>query len=258
MRLIEKGPLMGQRLRQSHPTTPADYEEDCRKAAVFFRHNYLRHLPKNSDARILEVGCGLGQFLAFCRAQGYHHACGIDLSPENVDFCRSGGFDVEGADAAGFLGQSGPDFDAVVMSDVLEHIEKDKVLPLLIQILARLSPGGVLLVKTINLANPILGAHSRYNDFTHEIGWTEESLRQVLLHVGFHPVEIRPSNLYVFYGNPLNYPALVLAKALETLFLFYYRLNGRNTTRIFSKNLLAIAHRPSVWPNMRFSSQHTP
>ena len=105
------------------------------------------------------------------------------------------------------------------------------------------APGGALILKTINAANPITGAHGRYLDFTHETSWTEESMRQVLEFRGFDNVRVLPSNLYVFYRNPLNYVGLLASKTMELFFLLYFRLNGRNLTTVFTKNLLAVANR---------------
>jgi hypothetical protein len=126
------------------------------------------------------------------------------------------------------------------MNDVLEHIPKDRIVLLMELVRSRLLPGGVLIAKTINAANPILGAHSRYNDFTHELSWTEESLRQVLRQAGFSTVEVLPSNLYVFHGNPANWAAWGVAKCFEVAFLAYFRLHGRKTTHIFTKNIIAV------------------
>jgi SAM-dependent methyltransferase len=41
------------------------------------------------DVRVLDLGCGLGQFLAFLRGKGFHGLyTGIDIVPEYVDYCR--------------------------------------------------------------------------------------------------------------------------------------------------------------------------
>jgi 2-polyprenyl-3-methyl-5-hydroxy-6-metoxy-1,4-benzoquinol methylase len=239
----ERGDMMGARLRQSHGVDPAAYERDLKRNGDFFRGNYLRHMPADKAAPILEIGCGLGQFLAFCRAHKYTDVTGIDLSSDNIAFCLERGLHVQLADGLEFLTATERFFGMIVMNDVIEHVPKPQIIPFLQRVHDRLLPGGALILKTINAANPILGAHGRYADFTHETGWTEESMRQVLEQVGFDPVDILPSNLYVFHGNPLNLAALGMAKLLEWLFLFYFRLHGRNTTHVFTKNLIAVARK---------------
>lgn len=111
---------------------------------------------------------------------------------------------------------------------------------------ARLLPGGVLIMKTINAANPILGPHSRYNDFTHELSWTEESMGQTLGQAGFSPVDVYPSHLFVFYKNPANWIAWGIAACFELVFQAYFRLHGRKTTRIFTKNIIAVGRAPDA------------
>ena len=239
-----RGDMMGSRLRRSHPVDKAAYERDVKRNEVFYRRNYLNHMPEDKTAPILEIGCGLGQFLSFCRACGYTSASGVDMSTENVAFCRERSLTATLSEGGEYLTRTSCTFGAIVMNDVIEHIPKDGVLPLLRRVLDRLQPGGVLIMKTINAANPLLGPHGRYNDFTHELSWTEESMRQVLEGSGFVGIRVAPSNLYVFYANPLNYIALAVAKLFELFFFLYFRLHGRVTTKIFTKNLIAVARKP--------------
>ena len=46
----------------------------------------LQDLPH--DARILEVGCGVGHNLAYLHDLGYHHLEGIEISKPVVDVLR--------------------------------------------------------------------------------------------------------------------------------------------------------------------------
>jgi hypothetical protein len=51
------------------------------------------------------------------------------------------------------------------------------------------NPNGVAIVETGNLARPA-GMFVRYIDFTHESGFTENSLRQILRAIGFSDIVI--------------------------------------------------------------------
>lgn len=236
--------MMAKHLGRAYKTDPAGYERTCRRYGEFFRHNYLPHLPVNKEAAILDVGCGLGHFLQFCRNEGYAGTQGIDLSDEHVAFCRAQGLNVEKADAVEFLGTGRRRFDAIVMNDVIEHVPKERVFTFLEAVFAALSPGGSVVLKTVNMANPIMGAHSRYLDFTHETGWTQESMQQVLEHAGFTDIQVLPSNLYVFWRHPLNYVAWLASKLFELCFRLYFRLNNRWGTTVFTKFIIAKARRP--------------
>ena len=54
---------------------------------------------------------------------------------------------------------------------------KDRVLPLLEKISSSLKPDGMAIIDVPNM-DWILGQHERYMDFTHEVGFTRESLAQ--------------------------------------------------------------------------------
>jgi 2-polyprenyl-3-methyl-5-hydroxy-6-metoxy-1,4-benzoquinol methylase len=235
--------MMAARLRQSHAVDPAKHEREVRNSELFFRRNFLRHLPPDTTSPILDIGCGMGHFLEFCRVHGYTDVSGVDLGQANVDFCRSRGFHVELDEGGAYLQHTDQSFGAVVMNDVIEHTSKERVIPLMELVRSRLRPGGVFILKTLNAANPILGAHGRYNDFTHELSWTEESMQEALEQAGFSAVGIFPSNLYVFYMNPVNWIARGVAACFDLFFLLYFRLHGRSTTHIFTKNIIAVGHR---------------
>lgn len=77
-------------------------------------------LPRvGRGARVLDVGCGAGDFLAAAKERGLQ-AIGIDVSEEGASLCREKGLDAVGGD---FLTRDvGTGFDAVTMWDVIEHL----------------------------------------------------------------------------------------------------------------------------------------
>src|SRR4051812_43231134 len=58
----------------------------ARIAAHFpaLKYYYGRHLPKDKNAMILDIGCGDGNFVYWMQQAGYTNAHGIDLSAEQV------------------------------------------------------------------------------------------------------------------------------------------------------------------------------
>ena len=96
-------------------------------------------------ARVLDVGCGPGAFVALLRWAGFD-ATGLELSPWVVDFAR-GAFDVPvlrgGVEAQSFAAGS---FGVVVMNDVVEHLT-DPVATLQRTALL-LDPEGLLVIQT--------------------------------------------------------------------------------------------------------------
>ncbi|MCX8037973.1 MAG: class I SAM-dependent methyltransferase [Candidatus Sumerlaeia bacterium] len=206
----------------------------------YFRVNYLCHLPPDRRARILELGCGMGQFLEFLRLQGYENAAGVDRSDEAVNYCRARNLPAEKAEATAFLSSRADCYDALILNDLIEHMSKPEALALLDACRSALRPNGVILIKTVNAANPILGAHSLAIDLTHETVYSEESLAQLLRVAGFDSVQVFPMNIYIKPHHPLHLAARAFAALINWLWRLLFRLYGRPTTRLFSKNILAV------------------
>jgi|PlaIllAssembly_1097288.scaffolds.fasta_scaffold360686_2 2-polyprenyl-3-methyl-5-hydroxy-6-metoxy-1,4-benzoquinol methylase len=207
----------------------------------YYRKNYLKHLPPDKKIQILDLGCGMGQFLFFLQNAGYKNVKGIDISRENIEFCKEKNFNVEPGDVFVFLENTKDMYDVIVMNDIIEHLEKQEILRIMNLISGVLRPGGRLIVKAPNAANPVMASSSRYSDFTHELLFTEESLSQVLRITGFKHIILCPQDLYVMYYNPLNYIAKLCNFLLNAVFRLLFRFYGRKTTKIFTKNLIAVA-----------------
>jgi len=209
---------------------------------TYFRKNYLKHLPKDLHAKILDIGCGMGHFLNFLSVEGYTNSLGIDISEENIEFCKKNNFNVRQADVFSFLKEASDNtYDTIIMNDLIEHLEKQEVLNLLHLIREKLNHGGLLIIKAPNASNPFMAPSSRYLDFTHELLFTEESLSQVLKICGYYKVTIYPQDLYVYNYNPLNYLAKLLNFTLNGLLRLIFYFYARKTTKIFTKNIIAVA-----------------
>lgn len=163
-----------------------------KKIAANYEWNYKKYLPADKNCRILDLGCGLGQFLFWLESKGYHNYLGVDISRQMLDLCQK---NITGKvekinSIAEFLADKNESYDLIVLNDVIEHLPKPEIIADLELIRAALKPNGQLIIKTNNLA-AITGARLRYEDFTHELGFTEHSLRQALMIAGFRAVEIK-------------------------------------------------------------------
>ncbi len=164
--------------------------EGFRQGAREYEGQYGRLLPESRDVAILDVGSGAGQFLYFLNKRGYVNFTGIDMSRQQVDFCKKNVSEkVILADVFDYLKEKRDAFDLICLNDVLEHIPKEKVIPLLSLLRAGLKAGGKLILKTPNMGN-FFSVFLRYKDFTHEFGFTERSLRQVLWLAGFRDITV--------------------------------------------------------------------
>jgi 2-polyprenyl-3-methyl-5-hydroxy-6-metoxy-1,4-benzoquinol methylase len=160
---------------------------------------YLPHLQthRGAKATVLDIGCNKGYLLAALSDFGYQQLFGIDLSPVDLEQAKVivPQAEVACTDAFVYLESHPQRFDVILIKAVLEHIRKPDVLRLLEQIHNALKPGGTVIVDVPNM-DWLFAPHERYMDFTHEVGFTPESLRQVMSSV-FTTVEIYPvdSNL---------------------------------------------------------------
>jgi 2-polyprenyl-3-methyl-5-hydroxy-6-metoxy-1,4-benzoquinol methylase len=157
-----------------------------------FECNYALVLPSDRSARILDIGIGRGEFLTLLTSRGHSNFLGIDISPDAVKFCQSIELPCTLVDdPLQYLTSRGQSFSFISMLDVLEHIPKNKALEYAMCVRNALTEGGTLLVQVPNMQSPDPALH-RYNDMTHEIGFVEHSLTQLLQGAGFNRVEFFP------------------------------------------------------------------
>lgn len=88
---------------------------------------WLRARRTSADAGILNVGCGSGQFNVMAERSGFKHVVGIDPDPDALEIARAVAPPHHVLIHAGVPDfQPETKFDAVVIHDVLEHIEDER------------------------------------------------------------------------------------------------------------------------------------
>ena len=142
--------------------------------------------------RVWDVGCGCGMMLSDLLARGYD-AVGFDASPVAVRYCTQRGVPAVLGTCGDPDAEAGGDFDAVLMLDVLEHIDDDRAAYL--AALGMAKPGG-LLVCTVP-AHPWLW--TRRDEFHHhKRRYTARGLRELLATPGGRTVLLSPMNSVLF------------------------------------------------------------
>ena len=223
--------------------------EDIKKSAYFSNRNVNENLysayslPRylaqyfteaDKNLNILDIGCGLGQLLNYLKEKGFKNLTGIDINDESILACKKSGLSVEKVtDIREYAANSTKKFDRIVMSHVLEHIDKESIIDTLIHIKKYLlAEGGIFLLMVPN-AQSYTGAYWRYEDFTHNIMFTAGSCIYVLKSAGFEKIEfIDPDGTVAM--NPFK-------KAIIKILLRYHNLKED----VWNKILQTSFHKPS-------------
>lgn len=224
---------------------PEDIESGFGKFHQFYKTNYLRYLPADSEARILVVSCGAGYFVSTLNREGYHDVTGIDSAPEKARIGQNRGLNCQVATVFEYLEGVEQPFDVIICEQELNHLTKDEILEFLALCWRKMQPGGTLLVHALNGANPITGAESLAQNFDHYNTFTEYTMRQVLEYSGFGEVGVFPLKLYVFYRNPLNYVLMAVSALFTAFFRASFILYGKKN-KLFTKKIGAVARKPGT------------
>lgn len=170
-----------------------------RRGAFFFkealRYDRLLQLVPRDAHRILDLGCGDG-YLSVMLVELGHQVTALDLSQNRLakfaDKARRLGIKQVQASATE-TGLEGASFDAVVSSEVLEHLPEPR--PMLDEVHRLLAPGGVLALCVPNEEHirRITCPHcrKRFSVDGHLHAFSAESLSALLREAGFEPVRAR-------------------------------------------------------------------
>lgn len=124
----------------------------------------LRGVPVAGE-RVLEIGFGNGEFLAWCKARGAH-LYGTELSERGQRLAAARDVIVLPSDLAVSLDAYRSGFGVIAAFDVLEHLSFDAIRTLLDQIALLLRPGGYCVARFPNGQSPFVGLHQA-GDYTH-------------------------------------------------------------------------------------------
>lgn len=192
-------------LEAAHYADPSRYEaSEGGDAPRMFASRLDLIARLKAPGRMLDVGCGKGEFLEEARNRGWQ-VTGVEPSEGLCAHARSTyGLDVR----HGTLGETRPaapgSLDAVTLNHVLEHVERPEAL--LGAIRPLLKPDGILFVEVPNSDSYLLRAADLYFrakglDWSsrlsplhppfHRFGFTQASLRFALARAGFKPAAVQ-------------------------------------------------------------------
>lgn len=121
------------------------------------------NIERESGLTVLEVGFGNGSFLAYAKEKGWS-VSGVEENPILVKRAKANGYDVA---LAQDMSQYNPkSYDLIVAFDVFEHIQEDKAINFITNLVALLKIGGVLMMRFPNGDSPF-GLVNQNGDVTH-------------------------------------------------------------------------------------------
>lgn len=167
------------------------------KSLNLFRLGLIARWLK-SDARVLDVGCGVGEFIRF--AEDYYHCEGFEPNPVAAKEAN------DRTVSTIYMNLNGHrKYDCITMFDVIEHIQEP--LELLKHLESILNPGGIVAITT---PNSVHGSSSSEGDLRqwkhwkpkeHLFVYSSASLGILLnsaglsaVHWGYEESTIRPDN----------------------------------------------------------------
>lgn len=201
-------------------------------------HNLGRlfEMKISKEGKVLDLGCGYGSFLFFLQSHGYRNVTGVDISTEEITVCKKLfiSYTFHQADIYDYIRSTDEKFDVVYLSHVLEHVKKEDLFGFLEGIRDILTDDGFLIIVVPNCAAYFNSAAGRYGDITHEIGFTDLSMRQTLMVTGFKNVIVK--NFYGVGNLWLN----ILRKMTLFSFEIFIQILGYDKQSVHTPSLLAI------------------
>ena len=198
-------------------------------------------LPSSPDARILDLGCGVGTVVRWLHSEGFGRAEGVDVSREQVELGTKLGIgNLRHGDLREVLSGNEGAFDLVLARDVLEHFSKAEILQILELVYRSLRKGGRFVVQVPNAQGLFFGSVF-YADFTHQTAFTERSVRQVLESTGFHEVACSPCEPVVHgVRSGLRW---ALWRLLSLAIRLAQLIEAGHARGYYTRNLIAVAER---------------
>lgn len=158
---------------------------------------FLRPIAREFNGKVLDVGCGIGEFLEI-----YSNAIGIDPNKYNMKYCKNLGFNVKVGSVYNLKFKKNY-FDGILLMNVLEHLSKpDKAIKEIKKVLKK---NGKLIITV-----PTKAGFKR--DKTHVKFWGRQVLSEFLVKNGFKVKKIfyYPFKLFkdLFWFNELRVIAI--------------------------------------------------
>ena len=207
--------------------------------AHLFLDSKIRHIGPlvNKKNRLLDIGCGNGDFLVFANDLGWE-VTGLDVDKGAVDTALSKGLNVK---LGGIESLNNDElFDMITLNHVIEHVYNP--VELIQECYKYLNPGGKLWLETPNINSIGLNLYKEYwrglEPPRHLILYNFLSLSKLLSNVGFININQKThglSGIYMglqseknidefmnnspIYNKILKYPRIIFIELIQLIFI---------------------------------------
>lgn len=186
--------------RWSREWIESEYESPCKDYIFDGILAALSRLVPSGRRRLLDIGAHAGRFVALAARAGWD-AEGLELNPQTAGFAAERtGRTIHQLNVRDLAREPGR-YDAVVLTDVLEHIAEP--LPVLESARTLLAPGGAIAVKVPHGPSQLLKETWRgrlrpsyrptvADNLVHVNHFSPRALRLALERAGFEAIDVRP------------------------------------------------------------------
>lgn len=205
-----------------------DWESYSDRERYIYRKMFaieLRRTEVRAPAKVLEIGFGNGDFLAFLKDRGYD-CDGIERRDNHNPRLQALGINATTTPLPDLAAEQ---YDAVFAFDVLEHMTKAELLDIMAGIARVLKPGGRLLARFPNGVSPF-GLFSQNGDLTHLLALTPTSFAQACSVAGLrHDGSWNAAYLWEGMSGLARFtkPLLLLLRRASEAFIGYVHYGAR-------------------------------
>lgn len=200
----------------------------------------------SKGALILDAGCGVGYLEFYLLEKGFTNIDAVDISAEQIEIAKrylkqyqlpTDKMKFCCVDIFEHLKQCFNKYDVITAIDILEHFSKDEAFKFLELSYNALKKEGYIIVRVPNMEHPFHSSYFLHHDFTHEIGFTQSSLKQCLSAAGFSEILI---NFEKWPPSPTKNLIQKYKQMLSPLYHRFLSILLRLPPKSFSPNIVAI------------------
>jgi len=195
----------------------AEWEEATDLSQFIYHPTYapfFREVPHTKGAQLLDIGCGVGRFLAAAHSLGWE-VRGIDTSHRAIEVGRGRASFPMSTETLEQLNRAGERFDVVTAFEVMEHLEHP--IEVLQSVRSVLKPGGRVFCTVPNRDSPAVRSTRRQDWLppVHLQFFVPAAMRRMLACSGYE--DVRTGYIWVGTLPPFNLSTRALRQTVGYL-----------------------------------------